>query len=43
MKQIPARVDADVLAWLKCHGKGYQTLMNNMLRKEMLEKLKKQA
>lgn len=39
-EQITARLDADVLAWLKGHGKGYQTLMNNLLRKEMLEELK---
>ena len=30
------RIDADVLAWLKSHGKGYQTRMNNILRKAML-------
>jgi uncharacterized protein (DUF4415 family) len=42
-EQITARLDADVLAWLKSHGKGYQTLMNNLLRKEMMEELKKHA
>ncbi len=42
-KQITARIDADVLLWLKSHGKGYQTLMNNLLRKEMLEELSKGA
>jgi uncharacterized protein (DUF4415 family) len=42
-KQITARIDADVLLWLKSHGKGYQTLMNNLLRKEMLEELRKGA
>lgn len=36
-EQITARIDADVLAWLKSFGKGYQTLMNDLLRKEMLE------
>lgn len=35
-QQITARVDADVLAWLKSQGKGYQTLMNAILRREML-------
>lgn len=35
--QITARIDADVLLWLKGHGKGYQTFMNQLLRKEMLE------
>jgi uncharacterized protein (DUF4415 family) len=35
-QQITARVDADVLAWLKSHGKGYQTKINAILRREML-------
>jgi uncharacterized protein (DUF4415 family) len=35
-RQITARVDADVLAWLKSHGKGYQTRINAILRREML-------
>jgi uncharacterized protein (DUF4415 family) len=26
------RVDRDVLAWFKVNGRGYQTLMNNVLR-----------
>jgi len=39
-EQITARIDADVLLWLKSHGKGYQTLMNKLLRKEMQEELK---
>lgn len=42
-EQITARIDADVLAWLKSHGKGYQTLMNELLRKEMMEERKKLA
>ena len=37
-KQITARVDADVLAWLKAGGKGYQSRMNAILRREMLAK-----
>jgi uncharacterized protein (DUF4415 family) len=41
-EQITARIDADVLAWLKAHGRGYQTLMNSLLRKEMMEELKRQ-
>jgi len=40
-EQITARIDADVLAWLKSFGKGYQTLMNDLLRKEMMESHKK--
>lgn len=35
-KQITARVDADVLAWLKSQGKGYQSRMNEILRDAML-------
>jgi len=36
-RQITARVDADVLAWLKSQGKGYQSRINAILRREMLE------
>jgi uncharacterized protein (DUF4415 family) len=35
-KQITARLDADVLAWLKSQGKGYQSRMNAILRSAML-------
>lgn len=35
-KQITARLDADVLAWLKASGKGYQSRMNAILRQAML-------
>ena len=35
-KQITARVDADVLTWLKSQGKGYQSRMNAILRDAML-------
>lgn len=34
------RVDSDVLAWLKAQGKGYQTRINAILRKAMLDDLK---
>jgi len=30
------RIDADVLAWLKSQGKGYQTRLNQILREAML-------
>ena len=30
------RVDADVLAWLKSQGKGYQTKINAILREAMI-------
>lgn len=42
-KQITARVDADVLAWLKSQGKGYQSRMNAILRREMLEQRQTKA
>ena len=35
------RLDADILAWLKEKGKGYQTRLNAILRKAMLKELKK--
>ena len=38
--QITARVDADVLAWLKAQGKGYQSRINAILRREMLATLR---
>ncbi len=30
--QLTIRLDADVLAWLKAHGRGYQTRINRILR-----------
>jgi uncharacterized protein (DUF4415 family) len=30
------RIDSDVLAWFKAQGKGYQSRMNAVLRREML-------
>jgi uncharacterized protein (DUF4415 family) len=39
-QQITARVDADVLDWLKSQGPGYQGRMNAILRREMLASLK---
>ena len=39
-QQTSVRLDADVLAWLKAQGKGYQTRMNKILREAMLEDLK---
>ena len=32
---VSLRVDADVLAWFRAHGKKYQTYMNEVLRREM--------
>ena len=34
-KSLTIRVDADVLAWLKAQGKGYQTRINSLLRAAM--------
>lgn len=39
-RQITARVDADVVEWLKSQGKGYQSRLNAILRREMLSSLK---
>ena len=30
------RIDSDVLHWLRSHGKGYQSRINAILRREML-------
>jgi uncharacterized protein (DUF4415 family) len=35
-KPVTMRLDADVLAWLKAEGPGYQTKANALLRKEMI-------
>jgi uncharacterized protein (DUF4415 family) len=34
-KPLTIRIDADVLAWLKGQGKGYQTRINGLLRSAM--------
>jgi uncharacterized protein (DUF4415 family) len=34
------RIDSDVLHWLRSHGKGYQSRLNAILRREMLASLK---
>jgi uncharacterized protein (DUF4415 family) len=38
---ISMRLDADVVAWLKKPGKGYQTRANSILRKRMLDEFKR--
>ena len=35
-QQLTVRVDADVLAWLKSQGGGYQSRLNDILRTAML-------
>ena len=39
-KPVTMRLDADVIAWLKDKGRGYQTKANGMLRGLMLEELR---
>jgi uncharacterized protein (DUF4415 family) len=34
-KQVTLRLDADVLAWFKAQGPGYQTRINELLREFM--------
>jgi uncharacterized protein (DUF4415 family) len=34
-KSLTIRLDADVLAWLKARGRGYQTRINQLLRASM--------
>ncbi len=33
------RVNSDVMLWLKSKGKGYQTRLNEILRKAMVEEI----
>jgi uncharacterized protein (DUF4415 family) len=37
-QQLTVRIDADVLAWLRGQGKGYQSRLNEILRDAMLSK-----
>jgi len=36
-KPVTLRLDADILAWFKKQGRGYQTRINRALRKVMVE------
>ncbi len=36
---VSLRLDADVIAWLKKDGEGYQTRANQMLRERMLQEI----
>jgi len=40
-KPVTLRLDADVLAWFQRGGRGYQTRINQALRKVMSEERKK--
>jgi uncharacterized protein (DUF4415 family) len=42
-QQLTVRLDADVVAWLRRNGKGYQTRLNQVLRRAMLDDIKKSA
>ena len=42
-KQLTLRLDADVIAWLRRQGKGYQTRANALLRGAMLKDAKRKA
>jgi uncharacterized protein (DUF4415 family) len=38
---VSMRLDADVVAWLKKAGKGYQTRANRILRERMLNEIRR--
>ncbi|MBV8868211.1 MAG: BrnA antitoxin family protein, partial [Acetobacteraceae bacterium] len=40
-RQLTVRLDADVLAWLRSTGRGYQTKLNEILRQAMLREVVK--
>ena len=42
-KSLTIRLDADVLAWLKAQGRGYQTRINQLLRSAMESKPRRRA
>lgn len=42
-RPVTIRVDADVLAWLKREGRGYQTRINKLLRAAMEGKRRRRA
>ena len=42
-KPVTMRLDADVIAWLKEDGRGYQTKANALLRQEMVRSHQKKA
>ena len=42
-KQVTLRIDADVLAWLRQQGDGYQTRLNDLLRSAMVRDVEGRA
>jgi uncharacterized protein (DUF4415 family) len=41
-KPVTLRLDADVIAWFKKSGRGYQTRINGALRKMMKDEMKEE-
>jgi uncharacterized protein (DUF4415 family) len=41
-KPVTMRLDADVIAWFKKSGRGYQTRINRELRKMMKDEMKEE-
>ena len=41
-KPVTLRLDADVIAWFKKSGRGYQTRINRALRKMMKDEMKEE-
>ncbi|MFZ0962798.1 MAG: BrnA antitoxin family protein [Terriglobia bacterium] len=42
-ESLTIRIDADILAWLRGQGKGYQTRINAMLREAVARQIRKGA
>jgi uncharacterized protein (DUF4415 family) len=42
-KPLTIRLDADVIAWLKAGGRGYQTRINKLLRSAMDGRVRRKA
>jgi uncharacterized protein (DUF4415 family) len=42
-EQLTVRLDADVVAWLRRQGRGYQTRLNKVLRDAMIDDIRKSA
>jgi uncharacterized protein (DUF4415 family) len=40
-ESLTIRIDADILAWLRGQGKGYQTRINAMLREAVARQIRK--
>ena len=42
-QQLTVRLDADVVAWFRQQGKGYQTRLNDVLREAMLKEVREKG